>query len=382
MPPGDHEGCGLYVHVPVCVRACPYCDFDFVVDRRPDVEALVDAYRRECGERELFGRTMRTVYVGGGTPSALGPGGLASLVHALRAWFDLGAVEEVTVEANPEHVTPDLLAALVDAGVHRLSLGVQSFDPDVLALLGRRHDGNTASRAVEAAASRGLSVSVDLIAGVPDAPDGAWADDLARVVSLPVDHVSVYALSIEPDVPWTALVRRGRRRMPDPDHQAAALRRAERVLVAAGFVHYEVASYARPGKEAVHNTGYWSLRPYVGIGPSAASASYEAYGVVRRTNPRGLGAYLGGDPAEVERLGPAAGAREALWLGLRRLVAGADAEAVADRFGRSRAWIDGVLTPAFAREWVVADGSRIRLRPDMWLFHDAVGRAILGGDDD
>ena len=376
MPPADHEGVSLYVHVPVCARACPYCDFDFVVDRRPDVSALLAAYRREVAARRLFGIRPRTVYVGGGTPSALGLAGLSALLSALGAWFDLGGVEESTVEVNPEHADDRLFEALARGGVDRVSLGVQSFQDPVLALLGRVHTGAQARRAVVRAKSAGLRTSVDLIVGVPGAPAGATRADVRAVADLGPDHVSVYALTVEPDVPWQALVRRGRRGLPDPDAQADDLARAHALLERAGYEHYEVAGYARPGARSIHNLGYWSWRDYVGIGPSAASARHEGGGVVRRSNARGLSAYLAGAAPAVERLGPEAAAREAMWLGLRRLD-GFDRTALARRFGQATTFVDGVLAPLVVSGLVVRAGPRVRLASGRWLFHDAAGRAIL-----
>ncbi len=378
MPPDDPRGRGLYVHVPFCVRACPYCDFDFEVRRAPAFSALRAAYEREIRARGLAGLGFRTLYVGGGTPSALGAAGLADLLAFLRGCFDLSAVEEVTVEVNPEHADGPLVEVLAAAGATRLSLGVQSFDARTLALLGRAHDPKTARRAVRRALAAGLSVGVDLIVGVPGAPEDVVRSDVGTAVDLGVDHVSVYALTLEPGVPWHALVRRGRRALPDPDAQASALRLAEARLGAAGFEHYEIANYARDGRVGIHNLGYWCWRDYVGIGPSAASAVHRDGGVARRTNARGLAAYAGGGAADEEFLPADPAAREGVWLGLRRL-GGFEAAALLARFGRTRAWLDRVLAPLLERGWVVVDGDRVRPAAGAWWFHDALGRAILAG---
>src|SRR5690606_33765287 len=188
-----------------------------------------------------------------------------------------------TVELNPEHVDETVLDALVEHGVDRVSLGVQSLQAEALAQLGRAHDPERARAALRAAVGRGLRVSADLIVGWPGQPSQALHDDVAGLLSCGVEHVSIYALTIEAGTPWEALVRRGRRRLPRASAQAQRLREAEERLTDAGLRHYEVASYAR-GIEAQgrHNLGYWTGASYVGLGPSAASAVVHADGAVER----------------------------------------------------------------------------------------------------
>lgn len=397
---------GLYVHVPFCARACPYCDFDFEVGRAPTPAATVDAFvaalQAECDARGLWpGLPMGTVYVGGGTPSQLGAEGLRRLLAWIDQRFDTRGAVERTVELNPEHVDGAVIDALVEAGVDRVSLGVQSLHAPALAQLGRVHAAEQARRALTELAARGLRVSADLIVGWPGQDADALRADVAGLVDAGVEHVSIYALTIEAGTPWEALVRRGRRRLPDADAQAQRLLQAEALLVAAGLQHYEVASYARPGARARHNLGYWTGVDYVGLGPSAASARHHPEGppegapegppdgppdgtVERRTNLRGLSAWMRqpGVAAEVERLPPAAAAAEALWLGLR-VLDGVEVSAFLRRFpALDRRWMQARAAAQVARgnlEWVeLAPGRpRLRVAPGRWLWHDEIGADLL-----
>lgn len=376
---------GLYVHVPFCARACPYCDFDFEVGRDPPIDAFLRDLEAECVARALPERlAVDTVYVGGGTPSQLGPQGLRALLSSIDARFELRATVERTVELNPEHVDEALLEVLVEAGVDRVSLGVQSLRPSALVQLGRAHDPERARRALVAAVARGLRVSADLIVGHPGQRAAALRDDVRALLDTGVEHVSIYALTIEAGTPWESLVRRGRRRMPRADTQARRLLEAEALLCDAGLHHYEVASYARPGARARHNLGYWTGADYVGLGPSAASAIHHSDGAVeRRTNLRGLSAWRArpGAAADRERLSPRAAAAEGLWLGLRALE-GIELAAWLRRFPVvDEAWVRARTAQQVARgnlEWFEGErGVVLRVAPGRWLWHDEIGADLV-----
>lgn len=373
---------GLYVHVPFCARACPYCDFDFEVGRHPAVDAFLAGLEQERQVRQIpRGQAVHTVYLGGGTPSLLGPGGLRRLLAWIDACFDTRAAVERTVELNPEHVDEALLDALVEGGVDRVSLGVQSLTPGALVQLGRGHGPPQARAALRAAGARGLRVSADLIVGWPGQGTAELAADLEGLLAQDVEHVSIYALTVEPGTPWEALVERGRRPPPDDDAQAERLLEAERRLGAAGYEHYEVASYGRAGARARHNLGYWTGRDYLGLGPSAASARHHADGsVLRRTNPRGLAAWSArpGD-ATRERLPPRVAAAEGLWLGLRVLT-GLDLADFLRRFGAAvdEAWLSARLRGPRDRGQVEIDAQgRVRVAKGRWLWHDQLGADLL-----
>jgi oxygen-independent coproporphyrinogen III oxidase len=381
------DDAGLYVHVPFCARACPYCDFDFAVGRAPPTTRYLDALALELGNRCLPGRP-RTIYVGGGTPSALGPAGLEALFERLSRSLDRRGVRETTVELNPEHVDDELARTLVGVGVDRVSLGVQTFGDEGLRMLGRVHDGETARNATRRCLAAGLRVSVDLIVGWPGQTRAQLARDIDEIHALGLHHVSVYALTIEPNTPWLALVRRGRRRLPVADAQAELLLACEASLEAVGLRHYEVSSYAVAGEEGLHNAAYWAWRDYVGIGPSAASATFAADGsVVRRANRSGFEIWAGAPTdAEEEHLRPDAAAAEGLWTGLRRLD-GLDLFAWSRRFvGVDRGWLDARIARQLARgnlELVPGAagegyGERLRVARDRWLLHDEICADLVG----
>lgn len=375
----------LYVHVPFCARACPYCDFDFVVGRRPDVDAYLGGLRAEIDARLGPDErpAVRTIYLGGGTPSLLSATEQDALLAIVRDRFDTRRVEEITVELNPEHVDADRLAALRAGGIDRVSIGVQSTSPAGLVQLGRVHDRDAGPRAVEAASGLGLRTSADLIVGWPGQDREAVVADVARLVDAGAEHVSVYALTIEPDTPWPRLVARGKRAMPDPDRQAELLQAADAELRARGLVHYEISSWARPGAESRHNSAYWTWCDVVALGPSAASVRHLPDGSLRRrTNVRGLAAWLRAPGhAEQETLDPVRAAAEGLWLGLRRLE-GMSLRAYLARFaGVDEAWVQRRLAVQSGRGNVErVHGDRLRVAPGRWLFHDEIGADVLEPD--
>lgn len=373
---------GLYVHVPFCARACPYCDFDFEVGRAPAVGDFLAGLAREADARDdaAPGRRFDTVYLGGGTPSLLGEGGLVALLGWIAGRFPASGALETTVEVNPEHASDRLFAALVDAGASRVSLGLQTFDPAGLRELGRVHTPAAASEALAAARARGLAVSADLIVGWRGQDEASLRADVAQILDAGAGHVSIYALTIEAGTAWPRLVRRGLRVLPDADHQAAMLAVAEEALVAGGLHHYEVASYAAAGAEARHNLLYWTWSDYVGLGPSAHSARFAPGGAVRRRgNPRGLAAWAAAEPPEEEALGAREAAVEGLWVGLRRL-AGVDVDAYLRRFAAvDRAFVERRCARQVGLgnlEWS-ADGRVLRVAPGRWLWHDTIGADLL-----
>ena len=383
---------GLYVHVPFCARACPYCDFDFQVGRRPDAVAFIAGLGRELAARKDMspetgvippGDAWPTVYFGGGTPSLLGVDGLRALAAFIEANFPgagRGPGSEYTVEVNPEHGDPALFAAIVGLGGTRVSLGVQTLDPHGLAALGRAHSPARALAALTAARAAGLEPSADLIVGWPGQTLTSLRADVTALVGSGARHVSIYGLTIEAGTPWETLVRRGKRRLPDPEHQTDLLLAAGEALTAAGLEHYEVASYAAPGHRARHNLGYWTWRDYLGLGPSAHSAVYAGDGsVIRRGNHRGLAPWSAdpGIAGELDPQTPLAAAAEGLWTGLRHLP-GLDLAAFLARFPAvDRAWIAARTQRQVARGNLELGDASLRVAPDRWLWHDSIAADLL-----
>lgn len=262
----------LYVHVPFCAQKCRYCDFDSRSFAPCDLSAALDAYFGQLYARlDAFGRAgaldqIRTVYVGGGTPSLAGER-LVELARRIRTWC---APAEFTCEANPESLTAELAIALAKAGVTRVSLGVQTLDNNELTVIGRIHNAERALGAIATVKDAGLDVSCDLMCGLPGQTATSWQRTLDGVLAAAPHHVSVYPLTLEEGTPLYRMACRDESLEPDEDFQAACMDVARDCLTAAGYHPYEVASYALDGHECAHNIAYWTGRGYLGLGRSAA----------------------------------------------------------------------------------------------------------------
>ena len=333
----------LYVHVPFCRLVCAYCDFVTVGGRSNDIGRYTDALLRELAIRPAPGE-LCTIYFGGGTPSLLSSEQVGRIVDGARDRWASVALEEVTLEANPSRREAPDWAALLAAGVTRVSLGVQSLRDAELVALARGHDASEANEAFAAARAAGVdNISIDLIYGIPGQSVADWRQGLELAVALGPDHISCYALQLvlEPDE-WAAPPRPGalrwRRRLAATQDDGLAAEQyavAEEMLASAGYRHYELSSWARPGREARHNAAYWARRAYTGIG--AGAHSYDGT-TTRAWNLRELDAYLaavesGTRPvAGTETLDEPTRAFEAMALGLRR-IDGIERGAFATEFG-------------------------------------------------
>lgn len=265
---------GVYVHWPYCARICPYCDFNVYRDRGRAEEqaALVAAIIQDLtAQAALTGpRTLVSVFFGGGTPSLMAPDAVAKVIETARRLWTPAADLEVSLEANPTDAESRRFAALAEAGVGRLSLGVQALDDEALAFLGRDHDAAAARRALEIAAKAFPRLSLDLIYARPGQTPQAWGAELAEALSFGVEHVSPYQLTIEAGTAFDRAVRRGRFSPPDDDVGAALYDTTQAVLEAAGFEAYEVSNHARgAAARSRHNLVYWQGLDYVGAGPGA-----------------------------------------------------------------------------------------------------------------
>lgn len=262
----------LYVHVPFCAQKCRYCDFDSRSFAPCDLSVVLDAYFEQLYARlDAFGKAgaldqIRTVYVGGGTPSLAGER-LVKLARRISMWCK---PVEFTCEANPESLTVELAAALAKVGVTRVSLGVQTLDNTELTAIGRIHDADRALAAIATVKNAGLDVSCDLMCALPGQTTASWKRTLDGVLAAAPHHVSVYPLTLEEGTPLYCMACRDESLVPDEDFQAACMDVARELLGAAGYHPYEVASYALDGHECAHNIAYWTGRGYLGLGRSAA----------------------------------------------------------------------------------------------------------------
>jgi len=266
-------GWGIYVHVPFCVSRCSYCAFHSRPVAKADTSAYMDALLREIGVAVAADLEVDTVYVGGGTPTVLPAGFLCSLLRLLRKRADLSGLREATVEANPATVDGESLELLRRGGFDRISLGVQSLHRRRLRLLGRAHDARRAVDAFEQARTAGFRrISVDLIYGIPGQSPAELEEDVRRIVQLGPEHVSAYELTLEPGTEMAGLCSSGRLRQPGEEELLDLHRLVRGILTGAGYLHYEVSSYALgKGERSIHNSSCWEGRPYLGLGPSAHS---------------------------------------------------------------------------------------------------------------
>jgi len=330
---------GLYLHIPFCSAICPYCDFAVLTggaERRARfVEHLLDEIRMWAQDRDAFPE-IDTIYFGGGTPSALSPDQIGRILQALRENLSIRDGAWIFFEANPEDVTPESARAWRDLGVRTLSLGIQSFDPESLGFLGRRHGPEQAVRSFETAHAAGFdTVSIDLIFGLPGQTPQGWAQTLEAAVALDPDHISCYQLTIHEGTPFGFRLARGKMaEMPEPE-QAELFLLTHRFLADHGLPAYEVSNFARSAEhQSRHNRKYWNHTPYLGLGPSAHSYSENRrWWNERKLKPYELRVESGERPiAGSEELTADDLALEALMLGIRT-AAGIDSIRFRERYG-------------------------------------------------
>lgn len=338
---------GIYVHIPYCISRCPYCDFNTYVGIEDTAPAYVEALLREAeawaakaGEREAG-----SIFVGGGTPSLLEPALMATLLDGLRATFRVPPDAEITIEANPETVSVERLGGFRTAGVNRISFGAQSFRPHVLAVLGRAHTADRTEAAVAEARAAGFdNLNLDLIYGTPGETLDDWRHSLERAIALEPEHLSAYALTIEAGTAFGADIAAGRMPAPDDDDQAAKYELALDLFAEAGYEHYEISNWAKPGRACRHNLVYWTQGEYAGLGAGA----HGHLDGVRVWNEKLPSTYIARSPearAGEERLDAGGRRAERLQL-LLRLVAGIDREDLATNGADLEALVDAGLIRA------------------------------------
>lgn len=332
---------GLYIHIPFCERKCPYCDFNTYAGLEELFQATVEALIAEMKRwaEPLAGRTISTVFVGGGTPTVLSPKQLEQLFDAAFNTFCIAENAEITCEANPGAVDREKFAVLRHLGVNRLSMGIQSFQADELRLLGRIHSAEDARKAYEMARRAGFAtINLDFIFGLPQQSLEAWTKTLDEALSLRPEHISLYSLIIEPNTPFERWVRSGKMSAPDDDLAAACYELAMERLAQAGYLQYEISNWAQgagaadqnnetPFFACRHNLIYWRNEDYLGIGPGAHSHLRQAndgtYTEKRWGNIRPVRSYIRrvdqGEPlAEfTEEISPQLAMGESMMLGLR-----------------------------------------------------------------
>ena len=367
------EPLALYIHWPFCLAKCPYCDFNSHVRAAIDQPRFAAALRAELAweAARLGRRRLVSVFFGGGTPGLMEPATVAALIADATSLFDPVAGLEITLEANPTSVEAGRLAAFRQAGVNRLSLGVQALDDAALAALGRRHSVAAAIAALEAARRLFPRLSFDLITARPGQTLAAWRAELRQALALAGDHLSLYQLTIEPGTAFEALHRAGRLVLPDDDTAAALYDATGEEAARFGLLAYEVSNYATPGAESRHNLQYWRYGDYAGVGPGAhgrLSFGGTLLATSRHRAPESWATLVerqGHGTAEETPVAPPDRAREALLMGLR-LAEGIDADSFFRRTGIAldEALDPGTLCRGLAEHYLARDGSRLRATPE------------------
>jgi len=314
---------GIYVHIPFCKQSCSYCDFYFITRKKlidPFVDSLIGEIKSYRGT-PYSDEKIETIYLGGGTPSQLSSDQLQRIFDALEDTFSLKPVE-VTMEMNPDDVTPDYLKSLLDLGINRASMGVQSFDEKLLQFMHRAHTKSEALKALENLQTAGFpTFTADLIYGNPGQTLEMLDDDIAQLLQFDPPHISAYSLTVEPQTRLGKQVKLGRISPPEDEMVAEHFDLLTDRLSSAGIETYEVSNFSKPGKEAVHNSNYWRHENYLGLGPSAHSFWLLEDGALRWENRSDIKEYMddlsGGSTTDPEKLSMFSLAEERLMLGLR-----------------------------------------------------------------
>ena len=361
------EAISIYIHIPMCVKKCAYCDFTSFSGRLNQRDAYTDAVCREMrAQAAFFGvRKVNTVFFGGGTPTLMTGGQIRRIMDTLRACFDLAPDAEITMEGNPGTLSAENLAAYRAAGVNRLSLGVQSMDDGLLAGIGRIHTAAQAKQAVSMVREAGFeNLNLDLMLGLPGQTAAQWRDTLGQAIALEPEHLSCYSLILEKGTPLYRQAEDGTcAPLPDEDALCEMDDCTEEMTRQAGYARYEVSNYAKAGKECRHNIVYWECLPYLGIG----CAAHSDMDGTRFYNTEDFDAYLRGAPARTED----AGGRmfERMMMGLR-MVRGVDEARFLREFGRAPEAVWTKSLPRLMREGMLA-------REDGRLYLTARGMQVM-----
>jgi len=369
------EPFALYVHWPFCVSKCPYCDFNSHVRETIDQDAWRKALLTDLAyeARLLPGRTLGSIFFGGGTPSLMPPATVAALIEAAGRYWPLADDVEITLEANPSSVEADRFADLGAAGVNRVSLGVQAFDDERLAFLGRAHSAREGLDALRTAQRNFARVSFDLIYALPGDTEQQWSSDLDRAIGLGTEHLSLYQLTIEPGTRFAAMAAKGTLTPLDADYAGSLFELTQARTAAAGIPAYEISNHARPGAESRHNLTYWRYGDYAGIGPGAHGRR-NGRATLRHRKPENWLTAISRNNHGIEleeALTDSERATEALVMGLR-LAEGLDVERsglepFVNRHAIARLTEQGLL---------VRDGTRIAATSAGMLLLDAILREI------
>jgi len=371
---------GIYIHIPFCKHACHYCNFHFSTTLALQNDFIVALLKEiELSFPYLQGDTVETIYFGGGTPSLLPANSIQQILQKIYSRFQIHSDPEITLEANPDDIHASILNDWKNAGINRLSIGVQSFFAEDLSWMNRAHDAQQATRCVQDAKIAGFeNISLDLIYGLPGLTNARWEENLQTAISLQPTHLSCYALTVEPKTALYHMIRLKKTPGIQPDVQANQFLTGIQRLEDAGFEHYEISSFARPGKRSRHNSAYWQSQKYLGLGPSAHSFDGQSRQWNVSNNARYIESLLKGQLClEKEILQPKDRLNEYIMTSLRTLE-GLDLQHVADHFGDEKGRLLEYNAAVYIRANKMAlQEKKLILTKQGKLFADGIASALF-----
>lgn len=371
---------GIYLHIPFCKKACHYCNFHFSTSLRQKND-FTGALLREISLQQnyLQGQTVETIYFGGGTPSLLEQEELEIILDQLRRSFAIHPQAEYTLEANPDDITPAKLAAWKQVGINRLSIGIQSFFEEDLQWMNRAHNAQQAEACIRLAQQAGFyNLTIDLIYGTPALTDARWQENVQKALALGVPHLSCYALTVEPGTALQKMIDQHKKEAVDDEKQARHFTLLMQWVQEAGYEHYEISNFARPGFRSRHNTSYWQGKPYLGLGPSAHSFN----GAVRQWNVANNALYIqslqkDSLPFESEQLDARQQLNEYIMISLRT-AEGIDLNRLEQQFGAAaRSAVQASLQPYLQSKRCIIQEQRVILTKEGKLFADGIAADLF-----
>ncbi len=371
---------GIYIHIPFCKHKCNYCNFYSLASTRY-MDQIGDAIINDLIQRKSYleGQNIETIYFGGGTPSLVETSDIEKILNSIYKYFKVESGAEITLEANPDDLTPEKLGAFKKAGINRLSIGIQSFRQEDLVFLSRTHSSAQVSQCITDAKHAGFhNLSIDLIYGIPTLTDEGWEENLQKAFSIGIAHISAYSLTIEDKTPLAFMIRKGKTKPVDENLSLSHYSILCRLMEEHGYEHYEVSNFCLPGAYSRHNTAYWQGKHYLGLGPSAHSYN----GISRSWNVANLAKYIESAAAgEVEQgqelLSPVTQLNEYIMTSLRTIW-GCDLVEVRRKFGNESAeklLLDAL--PFIELKQMIYRQGKLVLTPEGRLFTDGISAELF-----
>jgi oxygen-independent coproporphyrinogen-3 oxidase len=371
---------GIYIHIPFCKKACHYCDFHFSTSPVYK-DQMVRALRSELILKKDYVGTeqIETIYFGGGTPSVLSADELGMLIHEITEYYPVSASPEITLEANPDDLSPQKVKELRQIPVNRFSLGIQSFFEEDLKWMNRAHNAAEAHGSIKRVQDAGFeNITADLIYGFPLLSDEKWEYNVRQLIELQIPHISSYAMTVEPATALAAHIKQGVQKPMNESQSASQFMMLMEELAVAGFEHYEISNFAKPGWHSKHNSNYWEGISYIGIGPSAHSYNGESRQWNVSNNMKYISALEGNKiPFEIEHLTMANRINEYIMTSLRTSK-GMDLNLISQRFHNDyNSQILESLDPFFEKEWVIINDRKVTLSKQGKLFADHIASELF-----